>query len=428
MSIPINGRIAILDDKIDQVQPLIEELSKRQCPITYYSGDVKYLPEEEAQNDVRILFLDIHLTGDEARKEKEIRGLLINYLSRIISHNNFPYLLVYWSRHEDDYKELVENDIFENNLKDRKPIAFLSLNKSEFFNDDNSKTDDFEKRLLTLFDKLKNLVESIPVYNYIIDWENEVHLSTDKTIEEVFNKSDDIANWENDCNYLFTKLGESYSGKTFKDKSTIEKIKSAFFALNITLNDDLDHQTVNYIHKHPVDLSFTKKVNKEAISIINRKLLISKETVPKEYPGTVIFDKNDNNHEQYLVILKKALRDGRKEKEIAENLTPILIVVSPLCDYVQEKDSHIRLVRGILINSIKSKVFWNNESTYVSPVFEIGGEKKMIVLNFSEFLTRKSLNSKYLEPLFRVRQQLLAELQSRLSRHVNRQGILFLYE
>lgn len=428
MSIPINGRIAILDDKIEQVQPIIEELSKRQCPVTYYSGDIRYLPEKEAQNDVRILFLDIHLTGDEARSEKEIRGLLINYLSRIISKNNFPYLLVYWSRHEEDYKDLVEMDIFENDLKDRKPIEFLSLNKSDFFNDDNTKTDDFEERLSNIFEKLKSLVEGIPVYNYIIDWENKVHLSTDKTIEEVFNKSEDITNWENDCNFLFTKLGESYSGKTFSDKSKLEKIKSTFFTLNITLTDDLDYQTFNYQHKSPSELCYTKEVNKEAISIINRKLLTSKEIEPKKYPGTVILDKNKKNREEYLGILRKVLRNGKKEEEIIKNLTPILVVVTPLCDYVQEKDSHVRLVRGLLINSIKSKAFWNNESTYISPVFDIDGEKKMIVLNFSEFLTYKSLSSKYLEPSFRVRQQLLAELQSRLSRHINRQGILFLYE
>lgn len=428
MSIPINGRIAILDDQIEQVEILIAELSKRNCPTTYYPAELKYLPEENSNNDIRLLFLDIHLVGDQTRTDKETKSILINYLSRLISEDNFPYLLIYWSRHEDEYKELVENDIFENDLKDRKPIAFLSLNKKDFFNDDNSTTKKFEEKVSELFNNLEDLIKGIPVYDYILDWENNIHRSTDKTIEEVFNKTEDVRQWENDCNYLFKQLGESYSGKTYADLSKLEKIKSTFFSLNIILSDDLDHHTINYDNKSPSELSHSGDVNKEAISTINRKLLTSKEIVPKEYPGTVILDKSERNRRHYLKILEKSLKKDNKEDKISESLIPALIVVSPLCDYVQKKDTHIRLVRGIFINSINPKVFWNNESTYVSPYFEFYGDKKMLMFNFSGFFTRKTLNSDYLEPIFRVRQQLLAEIQSRLSRHINRQGILSLYE
>lgn len=45
MNIPKNGRIAVIDDQLNQALPIINVLSKRQLPLTYFSGDAAYLPE-----------------------------------------------------------------------------------------------------------------------------------------------------------------------------------------------------------------------------------------------------------------------------------------------------------------------------------------------------------------------------------------------
>ena len=46
MNIPLNGRIAIIDDKIEQAEPLMQVLSKNQMPYVFYKGnDLNYLPE-----------------------------------------------------------------------------------------------------------------------------------------------------------------------------------------------------------------------------------------------------------------------------------------------------------------------------------------------------------------------------------------------
>ena len=63
MNIPLNGRIAIIDDQFNQALPLINILSQNQTPHTYFSGDVNFLPKEgENLNDIRVLFLDINLS------------------------------------------------------------------------------------------------------------------------------------------------------------------------------------------------------------------------------------------------------------------------------------------------------------------------------------------------------------------------------
>lgn len=50
-----------------------------------------------------------------------------------------------------------------------------------------------------------------------------------------------------------------------------------------------------------------------------------------------------------------------------------------------------------------------------------------MILDFRYFTTA-TLTTENVKGLFRIRQELLAEIQSKLARHINRQGILFLDE
>ena len=53
MSFPLNGRIAIVDDKIEQAQPLIKVLSKKQYPFTYYVTEYLASPNFVRKYDKR---------------------------------------------------------------------------------------------------------------------------------------------------------------------------------------------------------------------------------------------------------------------------------------------------------------------------------------------------------------------------------------
>lgn len=151
MNLPLNGRVAIIDDQLSQVEPLMKIFSQKQIPFTYFSGEVLFLPEEGiSNNDIRVLFLDINLIDNTERNDKELKANLVPVLTRVISANNYPYVIIYWSRHER-HKSLIEN-IFENELSDRKPICYLSAIKSDFFNLDGSMTDDFDTKIETLYE------------------------------------------------------------------------------------------------------------------------------------------------------------------------------------------------------------------------------------------------------------------------------------
>lgn len=62
--LPINGRIVIVDNNINQALPLMREFGKLRLSYSYYDGSSEDLPEEGIEEDVRLVFLDINLIDD----------------------------------------------------------------------------------------------------------------------------------------------------------------------------------------------------------------------------------------------------------------------------------------------------------------------------------------------------------------------------
>ncbi len=434
MNLPLNGRVAIIDDQIRQAAPLMNVFSKRQIPFTYFSGDLNYLPEEgKNHNDIRVLFLDINLIDDGVQNDKVLKAKLIPVIKRVISKDNYPYLVVYWSRHQNKSdKKLIEKEIFGNDLKDRQPISFLSAVKSDFFKLDGSLTDDFDDKIAGLFGKVESLISKSPAYSYLINWENKVHDSADKTLEEIFSSYNKFENWSDNSNYLLNKLGLSYSGKAFESQNAEDRIKSSYNALNIVFADTLENSLNNsaITDAKKLKVSTTAK-NLESVNSINKKLLISDEIDPMHYSGTVIEVSDKKLDSEYENLLDTILNNKGKRAEIIASWKKLWLNVTPLCDTIQGKIVFHRLVRGILVANFKDlkKAFHNNEAVFISPSFTFEKKDYCIVIDFRQFFTLTQLGkSKNRKSIFRIRQQLLAEIQSKLSRHINRQGILFLDE
>ena len=79
MSFPLNGRIAIVENDINEALPLFESFAKNNIPYVFYKGDdIKYLPEEDCtKNDIRILFLDLNLIGENPGANKDVKSTSI---------------------------------------------------------------------------------------------------------------------------------------------------------------------------------------------------------------------------------------------------------------------------------------------------------------------------------------------------------------
>ena len=115
-------------------------------------------------------------------------------------------------------------------------------------------------------------------------------------------------------------------------------------------------------------------------------------------------------------------------EEIGKNGLNISIVVTPVCDYAQNNNVYDRIVQGLLIPKSESNYIINNDALFIVPFDIIHDDQEFrLVLDFRYFVTT-DLTRENVSGLFRIRQELLSEIQSKLSRHINRQGILLIDE
>lgn len=446
--IPINGRIAIVDDRPKEALPLIRTLSQNNIPYVYIKGDdMEFLPRQP-ENDIRILFFDLNLVGGQAVSDKQVKSTLINTFTRLIAPNNYPYVLVYWSKQEKEYDEII-NEAFNNELKDRKPIAIKSLPKSVFFPDFDEEE---QPNDIDLFEELKKIIQGIPAYSYLMQWENIAHCSTDELLKEVFPNTEP-KEWENVTNAIINSLGQSFIGQHFSDASNEEKIKASLLALNMVFIDSMDNRIGKCNISNPQVLS-SNNLDKQKIgelkTTLNHKLLVYTSPTNICEPGMVYQYSNTTKDyfEQLLhkilsvfsikheilcktpdildSLLKKEVSNRMKQikQEIQQTWLKIGVVVTPSCDFAQKKKIYDRVVQGVIIESRFVDYINQGDAFYTSPIFRHGGNNYIIVLNFNYFITTNLDNEPNCNMLFKIRRPMLAEIQSKLSRHINRQGIM----
>jgi len=452
--IPLNGRIAIVDDDEKQAMPLMRVFSRNNIPYTFYKGnDYRFLPETP-ENDIRILFLDLNLLGNTEENPKDIRSVLIPTLSHILSPHNYPYILILWSRQESLYLKTLE-DVFKNELKDCSPIAIKNYVKSDFFHDYGTEEDDTQDDLL-IINELKRILSELPAYSYLMQWENCIHNAADKTIQDIFHDFHSPDKWNNSANCILDMFSKSYLEKHFGEATNEEKVRASLFFLNDVYYDTMESTITNSNIENPVE--FLYETNSDLVSDIKSKvnsfLLISKSQTQISQPGCIVI--SSDNIAEHVKCAKSVLDDcldteylrkdvikqfgdiknkeakklyDQKRKELREAILltaiPCGVVVTPVCDYAQKKVKYDRIVLGLIIDSCnKQFIDAKSEAIYVSPSFDESAHERVLVLNYRFFLTQELRKVNDIKVLFRIRNSVLSEIQSKLARHINRQGIM----
>ena len=431
--IPLNGRVAIVDDDEKQAMPLMRVLSRNNIPYTFYKGnDYRFLPETP-ENDIRILFLDLNLLGNTEEDTKDIRSVLIPTLSRILSPHNYPYILILWSRQESLYLKTLE-DVFKNELKDCSPIAIKNYVKSDFFHDYGTEEDDTQDDSL-IIDELKRILAELPAYRYLMQWENCVHNAADETIQDIFHDFHSKDKWDNNANCVLDMFARSYLGKHYNDSSIEDKAKASLLFLNDVYCDTLESNVIacDFSGENDLPYSVSQEYKAEMTAKINGCLLLSNLFDSSCQPGCVLpIDLKEENTKYFHELFHDCFIAGglsnkdakQMKKEIYKSLLPFEVVVTPDCDYAQMKAKYFRLVQGVIINAdFKGHVNSQSDAFYVSPIFEYKGQKRVLVLNYRYLVTYVE-GHQYPNPLFRVRDSILAEMRSKLARHISRHGIM----
>lgn len=428
MNLPESGRVIIIDDKFNEIETLIKVLSKYRVAVTYFTGRKEELPENPF-SDVRIVFLDVQLEGVTLKEEKTVRSVVVGVISRIIDSKNGPFILAIWTKHPEVI-EPIKKTLLEEGYQ---PIPF-DIQKSDFFESDGKPKIEDTEMFDSLNKKLHETLKDLGIFNIFLLWENITHNSASSTVNSFSQlvKFDDSNTWNNEMLTIFYNLAKAWAGKTLDINKPVEIIKNALFTFKGIFEDDLEEEIYN-IQPSSINKFGTENVNEEIIGKLNTSLLLDTTTRSEVYPGNIY------EEEQDAEIIKDILNVNDNDPLVSiKNISKVVsLEVSPLCDFVQKKMRKSRLLKGVILpekipcgngstfniwNKIKQKAAY----IYTSPVFYYSNQLYKIVFDFRYFSSVPITEIQNKSPVFRLRKEILTDIQIKLASHISRTGVLYL--
>jgi hypothetical protein len=423
MILPSNGKIVIIDDVFEDVKPLMKALSQEGMPFLFFKdqgGDD--LPVNGPIEDIRLVFLDLDL-GIGGLSPKENIRYVQERLYKIIKPNT-PYVLVIWSTHDEGvYKQTLLED-FETHFSDYKPIAYCSLEKATLLSLEASEV------VSTIRIKLKESLKKFEAFNAFLLWESIVSKSSGEIVNGFTNIFEIDDSWDNNLKAFFYRLAKANVGlEKVKLIDDSEKLKIALETITSALSDSIEKNIVSEIHKLPLEIKeVNSNITNDHLIFINTKLhFINSELFAHFHPGN-LYIREFNDDKMIEGIVTVSFNKNIVEEVLKSKIHTIQVDVTPICDYSQDK-KYTRVLSGVLIH----QKYWENKKSSTKifiydlcPIVNIMGDNYFPIFDFRFFksLKQEIVQEVFPSPNYRIRSQLLIDLQAGLSNHINRPGIV----
>ena len=455
MQLSESGRVVLIDDNREEVQPLMESLGMFCIPYLYYDGKLDCLPENHLAG-VRFVFLDIELSGIPTPDPKTKASGIVAILKKIISIKNGPYVIIFWTRHKEVIDQVIENC----QSASIAPVTWLDMEKSECIGLD-GKYD-----ILHIIEVLQKKLSSFGPFQFYIEWENLISKSAKEFVYNIASCFENDDKWSEKTRFLMYRLFKTFAehGDSFDDD---EKMNAVYHLLNRGYLDQLESLTrdsrTNYfdffdpcsLHKdfyneHLCGDTYVSKkyiedtekdsvyilnpelkdtnrrkvikkvdeiidneiITKDTISKMNFALFISEAVTRKDVPGTIFIIEDDS--------LKKDIISSAIEENVESQLCFLLL--TPECDIAQKKAIIHRIVYGVILTDVEGDKLKDGEHLFHVGPFMHEGKSTFIVFNYQTIstITFKDINDH--SPLISLKRDLFFDLQSKAANHINRLG------
>lgn len=440
-NLPTNGRVVVIDDKIEEeALQLIQALGRRGVAVRCFTGRASTLPQSP-MSGVRLIFLDLILEGmDFDGDTGDIIKSLKPVLERIIDKKNGPYILVGWTRTPKHLDTLVQS-------LDPKPLVAIDMDKIECLSD--------EARIVEKIEaKISEKLESLKALGLLLAWENLVNNAGYITLNQILEHVSDPGQLPN----LLYNIARAEIGEKINNVNADEIGKPVLQAFNTLLEDTIEKEL--YAIKLPrVEdiLKDIQPVNEKIAGVVNSKFMISQNTQAQVYPGNVyseadekrILEAKKSFHERLepskiekiakeelqkkqteVTEINLAQEKEQVEKKFSDEAKYVFVDVTPICDHAQGNSKNHRVAQGFLLKNdhFSQKIMKksrNDIGFYVSSLIHLDQFNGLFVLviDFRRVMTLDlgALDGK--QPLFRLRSEMLFDIQHRIGVHFTRPGV-----
>ena len=440
------AEIVVIDDEKDEAEPLLKLLNKKGVGFCYYRGtDPNELPEKPLEG-VRILFLDFVL-GTDGQSERNKISTLMGAVKGVIAKDNGPYVIFAWTKHdqpENDLFTAFKNEI----MKDKdfpKPVVLINLEKNDCLGKSFSS---LNKKLVQKFSD-KNTLEFLFLWekNASLAIRDVVKLLTEISMPQIQTGQsfDDYSNkWNSELEKNIYRISEMALGKNIKANRKL--LIAAQLALTNPFHDCIEKRIWNnsrMFNSLTAKIMTHKKshVTNQQRALLNTYfLLVSHDLDSNVQPGNIYLFNSVLSHLKCMVktcyanklhITKTKIVEGfcqnsittEQKKQLVKNFVPILIEITPECDYVQNNWKQAKCVLGVLWPESLEKQL-NKKLGYIFKPLPVTYEDKTYILTFN---ARHVFNFpfsvfKIITPSLKARKELLVDIQHWFSSYISRPG------
>lgn len=443
--------VVVIDDLYDEVKPLLRMLNHEGIGLVYYNGTNYIEFPARPLKGVRLLFLDFVL-GTDGQSSRNKISTLMGVVKKVISEDNGPYIILAWTKHDvpaDDLLALFKEEI----LKDPQfpqPVVIVNLEKNKCMNNPN-----------TINKKLNEKFGDENILKVILYWENYARdalcdvtgilSDISKPVVTDGQSFDNYsANWNAQLERHIFRIAETSLGRNIGADRNL--LVAAQLALTVPFHDCAE----TLIKKNT---RYNKELAEKIISHKNEQynlaekagmntffLLASQEIDKNIQPGNIykfndVFRKikcrNKNCYYNKIKLTKQgiaqefywgSIRTYGNKSVLLKKVIPILLEITPECDYVQKKWKTPNLVLGILwpesFGNALSANSKDHKPDYVYKSLPVKYQNEVYYLTFNAHhifnIGFRVFGS--VEPILKARKELLVDIQQWFSGHISRPG------
>lgn len=440
----IGTRVLLLDDEPKEALPVIKAFSKVGVPIAYFDGSQDCFPlEAEKLRGVRLAILDIDLGfGGNGRN---LASTLAGTLSRIISQDNGPYGILIWTKHREHVDE-VSTAIF-NHQSTPNPIFVVSLSKADFLKGFGKNPGQGATTAAIRNALREALRKGSAPFECLQQWEslgfsastNVINTISELTGVQEATLVDWQKAWKEEMLRLLLVIAKAGYGKHLDEKNVLRSVFLTLNPLQLDRMDSVVSSTVDTVTHHAKSI-----FNAQGVASLPRKagvnsmLLLATDDLEKFSPGNLYLFESTESHPSFMPTVNELLKGWPipgADQKLKENILTVskaahlcAVEISPVCDHAQDKIGSSRLIAGIVLPwELPFKV--KPLGQFLKLVGPLRLKKDSLDGEYGLYLNSRYMISarleriKKLKPAFRVKSELLADIQTWGSYQGSRQGI-----
>ena len=450
------ARVVVIDDTVEEAQPIISSFGRAGIPVMYCAG-VGYHPPEPLEG-VRLVFVDLYMVGTPDIHANVQTA--IDLLAKVVDTNEAGIGLVFWTTHSESDKNTFRSALSER-LPDFVPAFIIDQEKSAYIGEDAD--------LNTLFNDIRAKLDEEPAHAILRNWEQAAHDAASQSTELLrscakdtvelqkalgaiakaggpINKADDaVSHLYQGLNAVLmdavgasSRLNPGDAAHIAELQTWSEKPKRLSNEISGRINglillDQVDHDSVLL---RPGNV-YAKPWSDQKVTIcpaiqLKPSIVYEETVVPcvRDKIATLINNRDKAKSGNDNKALKNHEAKLKQYDTLRERVEYVVVEVTPACDFANGKAPTAKFAGGILISQDDFKLIEKLRPELTAFLRHIGPFR----LNRDGKIWRLILNAKLLysrpwptsatkwKPLCRIREQLLVDIQQWLASYSSRPG------